>query len=245
MQDTFTAGLYVVAGPIGNLGDISLRALAVLREASVIYAEDTRVTSKLLSAHGIQGKPLRSLREAMPTVAFEKAAADVVRQVREGGVVAYLSDAGTPGISDPGNRLVAVLRKQGLPVSPVPGASAVTALLSVAGLPVQRPLFAGFLPKKKGHQTMLKALVHALVSELCDSVVLFESPERLLKLLTEIKSENESICVIIGRELTKKFEETITGSVAEVLGELSKRQGIKGELVLLLHMPYNRESYGE
>ncbi len=243
MQQEFTPGLYIVAGPIGNLGDISLRALDVLGRAAVVYAEDTRVTGKLLAAHAVQ-VPMRSLREAMPTNLFEKAATDVVERVRAGEIVAYVTDAGTPGVSDPGNRLVAVLRRVGLPVYPVPGASAVTALLSVAGLPVQRPLFVGFLPKKKGHQTMVKQLLEALRSDLCDSVVLFESPERLLKMLTEFQSIEESICVVVGRELTKKFEEILAGPATQVIAELSARPGgVKGELVVLLHMPYNRESY--
>ena len=145
--------LYVVATPIGNLADITARALEVLATVETVYAEDTRVTHKLLERYQIT-TPLRSYREAAGGSQVQRMLSEVVDDLTSGKNLAYCSDAGTPGISDPGNYLVDTVRGAGLRVVPVPGPSSMVALLSVAGFVAQRPLLVGFLPKKKGHQTL-------------------------------------------------------------------------------------------
>lgn len=226
-------GLYIVAGPIGNMEDITLRALAVVRDVDTVYAEDTRVTGKLLARYEIK-KPFVSLREQQPVAVRERVAAQLIERVRQGEAVAYLTDAGTPGVSDPGNWLVAKAFEAGIMVTPIPGASALTALLSVSGLPVQRPLFVGFLPKKKGHQTLLGKLGRALMEdEVCDSVVLYESPQRVANLLQDVEKWGD-VTVRLGRELTKMHEEILSGTPEEVRTILTNRPTIKGEIVLLV-----------
>jgi 16S rRNA (cytidine1402-2'-O)-methyltransferase len=224
--------LYIVAGPIGNLEDMTYRAVRILKEAGAIYAEDTRVSRKLLDAYDID-RPLHSFREQQPEAARDRVATTVCDLLRAGESVAYLTDAGTPGVSDPGNWLVERVRAEGLAVVPVPGPSALTAILSVSGLPIQRPLFVGFLPKKKGHQTLLKELGWALETKVCDAVVFYESPQRIIKLLSEVGAW-PNIQVRLGRELTKRFEEVLVGTPAEVSAILERRTAVKGEMVLLV-----------
>src|ERR1044072_1209647 len=227
-----TSTLYVVATPIGNLQDITLRALDVLKGVDVIYAEDTRVTRKLLDRYDIK-KPLHSYREAAAPQQVAKTVKEVVRLLEEGNSVAYVSDAGTPAVSDPGSYLVQQVEDSGFKTVPIPGASAMATLLSVSGLPIHRPLFVGFLPKKKGHQTLLKQLGSALRTEVCDAVIIYESPERILKLLTELLEWKLDLEICIGRELTKQFEEIMRGSLADIISELSARKHIRGEITLI------------
>jgi len=226
-------GLYMVATPIGNLGDLSDRAREILKVADVVCAEDTRVTGLLVRNAGGQGE-LWSYREAMGTPRAAAMCERVASAVQEGKVVAYCSDAGTPGVSDPGSALVAAVRASGGLVVPIPGPSALTALLSVSGLAIERPLFAGFLPHKKGRQTATKKLLGALADDICDAVVLFESPHRLVKFLEEVVIQRPGAQVVVGRELTKKFEEVLAGSVEEVVRMLDKRAAVKGECVVLI-----------
>jgi len=219
-----TGVLYVVATPVGNLEDITLRALRVLKEADLIAADDTRHTRKLLSHYGIT-TPLTSYYDQ---IEVNKAPALITR-LQAGQTIALVSDAGTPGIADPGYRLVKGAWEAGIRVVPIPGASSLTALLSAGGLPTDRITFEGFLPAKKGRrQKALERLKHEE-----RTLVLFESPHRLADLLTDL----EQICgdrqLVIGRELTKMFEEVLRGSVSELRVRL-QGQEIKGEVTLLV-----------
>lgn len=218
--------LSIVATPIGNLEDITLRALRTLKECDVIYAEDTRVISKLLARYEIQ-KPLQRLDAATEL----KKADDIITRLLAGERVVYVSDAGTPGISDPGSRLVVQVRTE-LPtvkVEAIPGASALTAALSIAGLDSTGFTFLGFLPHKKGRQTALKGLME---SEL--PVVVYESPHRILKLLEEL-GVLEVSRVTIARELTKIHEELISGTVAEVQEHFALHpDAVRGEFVVII-----------
>lgn len=216
--------LYVVATPIGNLEDLTLRALRVLKEADLIAAEDTRHTRKLLAHYGI-ATPLTSYYDQ---IEVSKAPA-LIAQLQAGRTIALVCDAGTPGIADPGYRLVKGAAEAGIPVVPIPGASMLTALLSIGGLPTDRFVFEGFLPAKKSQRQ--KTLQRLKPEE--RTLVLFESPHRLVDMLTDL----EQICgdrqVVIGRELTKMFEEVLRGTVSAVRALLQGRE-IKGEIALLV-----------
>lgn len=218
--------LSIVATPIGNLEDITLRALRTLKECDVIYAEDTRVISKLLSRYEIQ-KPLQRLDAATET----KKSEEVVSRLEAGERVAFVSDAGTPGISDPGARLVAHVR-HALPdavIEAIPGPSALTATLSIAGIEEGMFTFLGFLPHKKGRQTALKQIATSEIP-----VVLYESPHRIEKLLSELEALEISK-VAIGRELTKMHEELISGSPTEILAYFTAHPDrVRGEFVVIV-----------
>jgi len=219
------ATLYIVATPIGHLEDITLRALRILKEVDVIYAEDTRVISKLLAKYEIQ-KPLHRLDASKEVARVD----EIVERLEGGENIAYVSDAGTPGISDPGARLVAGVRAAGGSVIAIPGASSLTAALSISGVPADQFLFLGFLPHKKGRQTMLKRI--ALEEQ---PVVLFESPHRILKLLKEVETFVPGKRVTLARELTKMFEEVVSGSPQEVHDHLEKKGTARGEFVVVIH----------
>lgn len=218
--------LSIVATPIGNLEDITLRALRTLKECDVIYAEDTRVISKLLARYEIK-KPLQRLDAAKEM----KRTDEIVERLEAGERVVFVSDAGTPGISDPGVRLVAQVRSQ-LPnatIEAIPGASALTAALSIAGLDTTGFTFLGFLPHKKGRQTALKNI---MASEL--PVVLYESPHRIVKLLQELKTLAVSH-ITIARELTKIHEEIISGTPNELLAHFATHPDtVRGEFVVII-----------
>jgi 16S rRNA (cytidine1402-2'-O)-methyltransferase len=216
--------LYVVATPIGNLEDITLRALRVLKEVDLIAAEDTRHTKKLLSHYGIP-TPLTSYYDQIEA---QKAPA-LIAALKGGKNIALVSDAGTPGISDPGYRLVKGAIEAGIQIVPIPGASTLTALLSIGGLPTDRFVFEGFLPAKKSQrQKRLQGLTQEE-----RTLVFFESPRRLHDVLADL----EQICgdrhIVIGRELTKMFEEVLRGRVSEIRAQLQGRE-IKGEIALLV-----------
>jgi 16S rRNA (cytidine1402-2'-O)-methyltransferase len=220
-------GLYVVATPIGNLGDITLRALDVLKRVNCIAAEDTRVTGQLLAALGIS-KPLLSVREHNERQGAEK----LVGKIAAGEAVAYVSDAGTPAISDPGAVLVRAVRDAGLDVVAVPGASAVTAALSVAGFAPGPWLFAGFLPPRpKARQDAIRSLKH-----LACVLVFYEAPHRVRETLADLAAllgGERRIC--IARELTKQFEEAacmrLDATAAWIDGSGYRE---KGEFVLMV-----------
>jgi len=218
--------LSIVATPIGNLEDITLRALRTLKECSVIFAEDTRVISKLLARYEIK-KPLQRLDAAMEL----KRANQIIERLEAGEHIVFVSDAGTPGISDPGTRLVAHVREQ-LPlatIEAIPGPSALTAALSIAGIDTSAFTFLGFLPHKKGRQTALRKLQASDVP-----TVLYESPHRVLKLLKELEALEISR-VTIARELTKIHEEVVSGSVAEVQAHFATNPDhIRGEFVVIV-----------
>lgn len=219
--------MYVIATPIGNLADITLRALHVLGLMDAIACEDTRHTQALLRAYGID-KPLLALHEHNEN----EAAQGICERLEAGQRVAYVSDAGTPAVSDPGARLVAVVRGRGFRVLPLPGASSITAALSVAGLDGSGGfVFAGFLPSKAAERL---AAVHALASE-TRAVVLLEAPHRIEALAGALAALGERT-VTIGRELTKQFEEiAAVAAVALPSWLAASPQRTRGEFVLVLH----------
>ena len=220
--------LFVVATPIGNLEDITLRAITVLKEVDVVAAEDTRQTRKLLTKYGIN-TPMLSVHQHSKSAKLDQ----LVEQLQRGKTIALVSDAGTPNVADPGGKLVERAREAGIAVVPIPGASAVTAILSVAGIPTDSFMFAGFLPKKKGRQTLLKEL-----KELAVPIVLFESPNRILKTLTELKQILGSREVIIGRELTKLHEEILKLSLDNAIKHFTQHPP-RGEFVIVVTPDYN------
>lgn len=216
--------LSIVATPIGNLEDVTLRALRTLKEADVIYAEDTRVIAKLLAHYEIK-KPVKRL----DAVTEGEKTEEVIGRLEAGEHVVYVSDAGTPGISDPGSRLVARAREAGAVIEAIPGASALTAALSIAGLGTDHFTFLGFLPHKKGRQTALKVLAESGIP-----VVLYESPHRILKLLEELVVHQVS-SITIARELTKIHEEVRTGTPAEILTHFTEHPDtVRGEFVVIV-----------
>ena len=228
--------LYVVATPIGNLADITLRALHVLALADTVACEDTRHTQTLLRAYGID-KPAAQLL-AVHQHNEMQAAQEVTTRLRQGQRVAYVSDAGTPGISDPGARLVAQLRDQGLRVIPLPGASSVSALLSAAGIDdTAAPgfVFAGFLPAKAAE----RAAVLEDLEQQARAVVLLEAPHRI-EALAQALAVWGPRAVTIGRELTKQFEEIHTLPAAELAAWLAADSNrLRGEFTLVLHPAAN------
>ena len=212
--------LFVVATPIGNLKDISFRALETFQEADFIACEDTRHTLGLLTHYEIS-KPLISCRAVNEASASEK----IVKLLDEGKKIAYASDAGTPAISDPGSILVRTAREAGHTIIPIPGASAFGAIMSIAGTYDKTVVFEGFLSPKAGKRKRR-------LQELFDfgaGFVLYESPYRIVKLLADIAEIDSNRELIIGRELTKLHEEIIKGPASEVLQNFEKRPSIKGE----------------
>ncbi|QRN41437.1 MAG: 16S rRNA (cytidine(1402)-2'-O)-methyltransferase [Neisseriaceae bacterium] len=220
------SSLYVVATPIGNLVDISIRALSVLEMADVVCAEDTRVTQNLLNIYGIKAKKMVSLREQNEIEMSNK----VCYWLSEGKIVAQVSDAGTPGICDPGSRLVRVVREAGYPIYGVPGACAVTSALSIAGINTDQFLFIGFLPPKKGE----KACIIDKITKIPTVVVCYEVPHRILSTLDEvgIKIPNRKLFLI--REITKTFETVLIGTASELKTILlNDKNQQKGEMVII------------
>ncbi|NBV76642.1 16S rRNA (cytidine(1402)-2'-O)-methyltransferase [bacterium] len=216
--------LSIVATPIGNLEDITLRALRTLKESDVIYAEDTRVITKLLAKYEIE-KPLQRLDAALEGKRIE----EVIERINTGEKVVYVSDAGTPGISDPGARLVAGAREAGVTIEAIPGPSALTALLSIAGLSSDEFVFVGFLPHKKGRQTAIKEMVSC-----ARPTILYESPHRIVKFLEELAVYDMFARVTIGRELTKMFEEVLVGTPSELGTLLKKGKKERGEFAVIV-----------
>lgn len=217
--------LYIVATPIGNLGDITYRALETFKNVDVIAAEDTRHTLQLLTHFEIR-KPLVSVRSHNEQFASEK----VIKLLDEGQKVAYASDAGTPGISDPGAILAGLARKAGHKVIPIPGASAFAALASVAGAGGKTLVFEGFLSPKPGRR---RSRLRELMAT-GDAVILYESPFRIVKLLTDIADIEKDRKVVVGRELTKLHEEITEGTAEEVLEDYGQRDKILGEFAVFI-----------
>lgn len=221
------ATLYVVGTPIGNLEDITLRAIRVLKEADVIACEDTRVTKKLLERYEIKDKKLIAFNEEKSGASVAK----IISILEEGNSVAYVSDAGTPGISDPGSKLVKSAKEEGFNVFSIPGPSALTSAISVSGFDINDFVFLGFLPHKKGRETLFKE-----ISNSKRVVVFYESTHRLLKTLeklSEILESNRQIGV--GKELTKIHEAMIVGSAKEVLEKFKEdKMLLKGEFVVIV-----------
>jgi len=219
-------GLYLVATPIGNLEDITLRALRVLRSAELIACEDTRHTRRLLDHYGV----------AVPTISYHEhnereRAAELVARLEQGACIALVSDAGTPGISDPGYRVVQLAIERGIPVISVPGASAAMVALAAAGLPTDDFRFRGFLPARSGpRRTLLEILRNSHTTE-----IFYEAPHRLRETLQDIVAVlGPERPLVVARELTKIHEEFLRGSAADVLTVIETRGEMKGEIVLLV-----------
>ena len=217
--------LYIVGTPIGNLGDITLRAIETFKSVDFVAAEDTRHTLQLLNHLEIK-KPLISCRAQNERVG----AAKIVELLRQGHSVAYASDAGTPGISDPGAVLVDLVREAGFTVVPIPGASAFATLISVAGSGGKTLIFEGFLSPKPGRRrSRLKELM-----ETGNAVVIYESPFRITKLLADIADIEGNRRIVVGRELTKLHEEITSGTAVDLYNDYSSRQSIKGEFAVFI-----------
>ncbi len=214
--------LYLVPTPIGNLEDMTLRAIRILKEADFILAEDTRTSAPLLKHFGIAGKVFAHHQHNE-----HKAVAEIIRFLEEGKTVALISDAGTPAISDPGFLLVRAAIKHGLPVQCLPGATAFVPALVASGLPCERFCFEGFLPVKKGRQTRLQSLAAET-----RTLIFYESPHRLLKTLDEfIALFGEGRPASVSREISKVYEETVRGTLAELRQHFNTHV-VRGEFVL-------------
>lgn len=229
----FEKGLYLVATPIGNLGDLSPRAVAVLKNADVVACEDTRITGKLLSLNAI----------STPMVNYHEHNADKMRPVltarlKKGETVALVSDAGTPLVSDPGHKLVADCIKEGIYVTAVPGASALLTALQLSGLPTRRFLFQGFLPPKSSARKTTLAELKNVPSTL----IFYEAPQRMIETLTDMKEVLGDRDCSVSRELTKKFEQTVRGKISDIL-DLYAQNGVpKGEFVIVVAPPLEEKA---
>ncbi len=219
--------LYIVATPIGNLEDITHRALRILGEVDLILAEDTRISKRLLDRYDISTKMLSYHHHST-----QKKIDQIADLIKQGKTLALVTDAGTPGISDPGNKLIHELIEKfdkNLEIIPIPGASALTAALSISGFPTDKFTFLGFIPHKKGRNKFIK---QALESKY--TVIFYESCHRIIKCLEQIKEIGApGRQMIVGHELTKKFEVTYRGNIDEVL-EKTKNDPIKGEYVIVI-----------
>jgi len=223
--------LYVVATPIGNLEDITLRALRILKEVDLVLCEDTRVTKRLLARYEI----------STPTMGYHARSSNteiehIIELLKQGKNLALVSDAGTPGISDPGSLLVSRVRDAlsgAVSIVPIPGASALPAALSIAGVPASDTLFLGFLPHKKGRETLLREVVAS-----SRTVVLYESPHRILKTLSALANKisgDSKRRIVVCRELTKKFEEIALGTATHVRQYfIDHPEKVKGEFVVIV-----------
>jgi 16S rRNA (cytidine1402-2'-O)-methyltransferase len=216
-------GLYIVSTPIGNLKDITLRALETLKDSDFIACEDTRTTKILLNHYSIN-KEMISLNAVNEIHKIDF----VIRRIKEGMSCSLVSDAGTPGISDPGVRLISQAIKEGINVYPIPGVTAAITALTISGLPADSFVFEGFLPQKKGRQKILQQL-----SEEERTIILYESVYRIEKLLEELKVYMPERFVVVCRELTKKFEETWRGYPADLLQVFNEKKS-KGEFVVII-----------
>lgn len=212
--------LNVVATPIGNLEDITLRALRILKEVDLIACEDTRRTGILLQHYHVQ-KPLVSFHQHSRIQKIDY----LISELKAGKNIAQVSDAGTPGISDPGGVLIRKALENNIKVEPIPGLSAVTALLSVAGIPAEKFLFLGYFPKKKGRKTLFETF-----KDFPYPIVFFESPERIKKTLFELQQKWHNREAILGRELTKKFEEIYRGKISQILPKIRPQ----GEFIIII-----------
>lgn len=228
--------LYIVATPIGNLGDITLRALETLKLVGAVLCEDTRVTGKLLARYEIR-KSMVSCHEHTDDAKL----AHIVERLKNGENLAFASDAGTPGLSDPGNKLVSLALASGIVVVPIPGVSALATIVSVAGIDMREFVFLGFPPHKKGRETFFKK-----VATMEYPVVYYESPHRVIKNLELLESlerlkilgdaKKKEKKVIIGRELTKMFEEVLRGSIEDIRKYFTANPGKqKGEFVVIIY----------
>src|SRR5271167_2329224 len=234
-KSTHSAGpaLYLVATPIGNLEDITLRAVRVLKEVDLIACEDTRQTQKLLNHYGVTTRTISYHEHNEMT-----RAAELVKEMQEGASVALVTDAGMPGISDPGYRLISLVIRHHVPVVPIPGASAFLAALVASGLPTDSFRFSGFLPAKSGQRRKLLESV----KDSPRTQVFYEAPHRLLETLADVVEVlGESRHVVVAREVTKLHEEFLRGRAGEILKQLKARGDVKGEITLLIAKPETQD----
>jgi len=226
MSDSFIkkGNLFIVSTPIGNLGDITLRALSTLKEVDYIACEDTRITLKILNSFKIK-KTLISFHSRSKQKVLER----IIELLRCGSSVAYLTDSGTPSVSDPGSELVGYAVKEGIEVVPVPGPSAVHTVLSVSGIGLSSYTFMGFLSSKKGRR---KKVLNEL-KEKRTVYVFFESPHRLLDFLEDARGVFGDVFSIVGKEMTKKFEKFYRGSLEYIIDNI-KKDGVKGEYTVVI-----------
>ncbi len=231
--------LYIVATPIGNLKDITFRAVEVLKNSEIILCEDTRVSKKLLNYYQIK-KPLLSYHQHSSPKKVEK----IISLLKEGKTISLICDAGTPGIADPAGKLIEEIIKKApqIEIKPIPGPSALTTALSAAGLPANQFVFLGFLPKRKKR----KVILEKILTKEEKTIVFYESPFRIIKTLSEMekidKESNLNHQTIVFKELTKKFEKTWRGnSIKEVLEKINKENKIKGEFVIVLKKRNGKE----
>jgi len=222
------ATLYIVGTPIGHLKDVTIRALEILEGVDLILCEDTRVTQKLLNHFNIKTKTLSYHQHSkLKKIKY------ILDLLRNGKNLALVSDAGTPGISDPGNKLVEEVAKllgDEVRIVPVPGVSALTAAASISGFPTDRFLFLGFPPQKRKRKKFFEEVINSK-----HPVILYESRYRILKTLDELKMINERLSVAVCRELTKKFETIYRGTINEVIKELKLKGQIRGEFVVIIN----------
>jgi len=223
VEEIEQGALYLVATPIGNLGDMTYRAVHILQHVDVIAAEDTRTSSVLLNHYQIK-TPMRSYH----SYNVPRETPRLIELLKNGRSVALISDAGTPGISDPGYHLVQACIQNNIRVIPVPGPSAIIAALIASGLPSHRFVFEGFLPQKKGRKKRIEQLAKEE-----RTIILYESPHRILKTVREFYEQMGERPCVMARELTKKFEEFFRGTLGELLKYLESKP-IKGEIVLLV-----------
>jgi 16S rRNA (cytidine1402-2'-O)-methyltransferase len=231
-DSSFIKGLYLVATPIGNLGDISARALDVLAHADVVACEDTRVTAKLFSLLGISA-PLTPYHEHNA----DKVRPHLIERLKNGEMIALVSDAGTPLVNDPGYRLVQDCVNEGIYVTAVPGASAVLMALQLSGLPCHRFLFSGFLPVRTAARQKELAELAAVPATL----IFYEAPQRIEETLADARAVLGDRKAALARELTKKFEQTIRGTLSELMSYYKENGPLKGEFVLLIAPPDKNE----
>lgn len=216
--------LFIIATPIGNLEDITQRALRVLNEVDTIICEDTRVSGKLLQAYSIK-KPTISIHAHSQTAQFDR----VLDLLQQGKNLAYLSDAGTPNMNDPGGLLVEKCFEQGITVQPIPGVSVLTAAISICGFPMEHFSYRGFIPHKKGRETLLKEICAST-----DPTVFLESTHRIEKMLEQLnKAIDKKRLIFIGRELTKLHETLYRGTIDEVTQQL-QATSTKGEFIIII-----------
>ena len=231
---TMAGKLVICPTPLGNLGDMTTRALDALRAADVVCAEDTRVTGKLLAALGVEGKRLERLDE---NVIGERAQA-IIDRVQAGEAIAYCTDAGMPGVSDPGLRLVRAAREAGLPVEVLPGPTAVATAYVASGCTDAAFYFGGFLPRKASERAALLELLRTLPAAL----IFYESPKRLMSALEAIATAYPLRTISVCRELTKLHEEVVRGLAGEVLATFEARDAVKGEIVIVIDAPGEAEA---
>jgi len=221
--------LFIVSTPIGNLSDITLRALEILKNVDLILCEDTRMTKKLLDHFGIK-TPVLSYHQHSKLRKVEY----IIQLLKEGKNLALVSDAGTPGISDPGNKLISLVMKQcdNLTIIPIPGPSAITCAASISGFPMDKFLFLGFPPKKKKRKKFFEEILNSKYP-----VIFYESPYRIIKTLRQLYSSfgvhSSEFEIVVARELTKKFETIYRGKIDDVIKQIEKDK-IKGEFVIII-----------